>query len=523
MLARNLNPGSLNPRRGVVLLAVLVVIVLLSLAAYQYSDLMLSEYRASDNYHKAAQAKANADSGIYRAAAVLSDPEFMPGGNVHDNPQLFQNVSVGDEKTKSFVSLIAPNDPDAEGNAATVRYGMIDEGGKININAAMKRDPSGKQLYDMLAKLPNMTDEIANAIIDWLDADSQPRPNGAESDYYSGLSPSYRTKNGPLDSIEELLLVRGVDFGLLFGNDTNRNGVQDPNEPTGETGFDRGWSAYLTIYSREQNLDSEGLVPTFINIDAEPAVLYETLAPKLGDDLTKFIILYRQYGASNSTGQVQTTLGTIQVVLSIKTTKSSSSQNTVPGDLAAFEPDLNKKLTKKVNSLFDLVSAQVTVPSTQPKGPSIVFTSPLADPGARRDLMPLVFNYSSIFAETEIPARINILTAPREVLLTLPELTATDVETILAFRPNLSNGEAVPEIYRTPAWLVTDAGLNPQAVSKWEKYITTRSQVYRVQSVGYFDGKGPTARVEAVIDVNAGRPRILAYRDLTELGRSKVK
>ncbi|MCI0378723.1 MAG: general secretion pathway protein GspK, partial [Gemmataceae bacterium] len=320
------------------------------------------------------------------------------------------------------------------------------------------------------------------------------------------------------------LLVRGINFGLLFGNDLNRNGVQDPNEPTGETGFDRGWSAYLTIYSREQNLDLEGLVPTFINIDAEPGVLYETLAPKLGDDLTKFIILYRQYGPSNTSGKQQSLAATIAALLSGGTsTKSTSNQNTVAGDLASFEPDLTKKLSKKVASSFDLINAYVTVPSKEPKGPSIILISPLYDAGMRRELLPMLFAYSSIFAETEIPARINILTAPREVLMTLPELTAADVETILAFRPNLANGESVPEIYQTPAWLVTDAGLNPQTVSKWEKYITTRSQVYRVQSVGFFDGKGPTARVEAVIDVNAGRPRILAYRDLTELGRSKVK
>ena len=52
-----------------------------------------------------------------------------------------------------------------------------------------------------------------------------------------------------------------------------------------------------------------------------------------------------------------------------------------------------------------------------------------------------------------------------------------------------------------------------------EKYITARTQVYRVQAVGYFDGGGPTARVEAVIDTNLGRPRIVSWRDLTELGK----
>ena len=56
-------------------------------------------------------------------------------------------------------------------------------------------------------------------------------------------------------------------------------------------------------------------------------------------------------------------------------------------------------------------------------------------------------------------------------------------------------------------------------VQSLEQYITARSQVYRVQSVGHFDSGGPTARVEAVIDTNAGRPRIVYYRDLTGLGK----
>jgi hypothetical protein len=43
--------------------------------------------------------------------------------------------------------------------------------------------------------------------------------------------------------------------------------------------------------------------------------------------------------------------------------------------------------------------------------------------------------------------------------------------------------------------------------------------VYRIQAVGYFDKAGPVARVEAVIDTNAGKPRIVYWRDLTELGK----
>ena len=65
----------------------------------------------------------------------------------------------------------------------------------------------------------------------------------------------------------------------------------------------------------------------------------------------------------------------------------------------------------------------------------------------------------------------------------------------------------------------TEANISPQTMQSLEQYITTSSQVYRVQSVGYFDGGGPTARVEAVIDTNGGRPRVVYWRDLTELGK----
>ncbi|MBI5614713.1 MAG: type II secretion system minor pseudopilin GspK [Gammaproteobacteria bacterium] len=52
---------------------------------------------------------------------------------------------------------------------------------------------------------------IVQAILDWVDADTDSRfPNGAEDDYYLNQSPAYRAANRPFVSPEELLLVRGV-------------------------------------------------------------------------------------------------------------------------------------------------------------------------------------------------------------------------------------------------------------------------------------------------------------------------
>ena len=67
------------------------------------------------------------------------------------------------------------------------------------------------------------------------------------------------------------------------------------------------------------------------------------------------------------------------------------------------------------------------------------------------------------------------------------------------------------------AWVLTDAGMSPDVFKLIEKYITGRSMVYRIHSIGYFGEGGPTARVEAVIDTNQGAPRILYFRDMTDL------
>ncbi len=148
-----------------------------------------------------------------------------------------------------------------------------------------------------------------------------------------------------------------------------------------------------------------------------------------------------------------------------------------------------------------------------------VFSSPLRDSSTIRDLLPKLFNKFSLVQESEIPARINVTTAPADVLRTIPDFTETDVQNILSVRPKMSASEAPGEIFQTPAWLMTEANMQVTTLRKLEKYVTTRSQVYRVQSVGYFADGGPASRVEAVIDVTGGRPRFVIWRDLSELGK----
>jgi hypothetical protein len=77
-------------------------------------------------------------------------------------------------------------------------YGLEDEAGRINVNTAPP---------DVLERLFG---GAAPAVLDWRDADDERRPGGAEkSDYGSGAP-----RNGPFQSVEELLLVKGVTPSL---------------------------------------------------------------------------------------------------------------------------------------------------------------------------------------------------------------------------------------------------------------------------------------------------------------------
>jgi len=138
----------------------------------------------------------------------------------------------------------------------TVR--VVDEASKLNINTVTK---------GQLLELPEMLEEIADAIIDWRDEDDTPSEGGVEGGYYENLQIGYMARNGPLRTIRELLLVKDVSEQLFFGEDTNLNGQLDYNEQDGEESLpyddgdselDKGWIAYLTCYSYDNNKDAEG-------------------------------------------------------------------------------------------------------------------------------------------------------------------------------------------------------------------------------------------------------------------------
>jgi type II secretory pathway component PulK len=498
-----------------VLIAVLMVIVVLSLTAYRFADAMTSESQVAYRAAEAAQARAFAVSGVHYAMAALADPDTMSGTlgyNPYDNQGFFADVPTGPDdgnRGGGRFALVALADSTDGSGQSDPRYGVTDEGGKINLNAMMRIDPSGETLRGMLMLLPNMTADVADSIVDWLDSDDDARDNGAESSYYSGLSPPYQAKNGPLNSLDELLLVKGMTADLLYGTDRNRNGVQDPGETTTGT-YTRGWADYLTVYGRELNVDSTGQPRVYINGN-DLKTLNQQLVDPLGQMMADYVVAYRMYSRSSTTtsapsGSVKGGANELRAAVDKSLGSSASSQRTIP------------------NTILSLRGTRVTLPAAArdpdaprnaPAPPTVTVDCPLNDDATFKSVLATLLDRTTAKSSYELNPRINVSTASQTLMACLPGLTADDVSAAVSARANLTPGS--PE-YTTGAWLVTQAGMKPELFTQLAAYVTGATMTYRVQSIGYFARGGPVGRVEAVIDTNNGQPRIVYFRDLTDLG-----
>jgi hypothetical protein len=104
--------------------------------------------------------------------------------------------------------------------------------------------------------------------------------------------------------------VNGATYEILYGEDANQNGVLDPNEDDGEESppvdnrdgrLERGMLSYLTCFSRESNMRSDGTTAR-VDITASSTQLRELLEEKLGFAVSQDVLnaLSGPYGAGGT-------------------------------------------------------------------------------------------------------------------------------------------------------------------------------------------------------------------------------
>jgi len=419
-----------NSPRGTVLVLVLIVSVLLALAVFTFSQLMLSERKGAVYGLRQKQTRMLAESGVEWLRLFLSQDQLTieERGDLYDNP-IFCGVwvtdgtlgggnlrSQPDPRDVGRFTILAPRlSDDGSLIGEGVRHGLEDESSKINLHWVMQIDKEYPGMGRIiLTRLPGIDDMLADTILDWMDEDDEPREFGAERDYYELLDPPYTPRNAVPESIDELLLVDGVTPQLLYGIDWNRNGMLDLGEPdpyTLEEAFgvvdeslNLGLAAYLTVDSRESMLTPDGL-SLKINVNSEDlTTLREQLLEVFEDEeWADYIIAYRQNGPSASSEEAATS---IEIPGAQPPGSGAQPPGSEDSSSAPQEENANSQgETTKINSLLDLVGGSAG-------GLESPFSPEIAD---MQGYLPMLYDYLTITEEPMV-GRININQTPRAVL-----------------------------------------------------------------------------------------------------------
>jgi type II secretory pathway component PulK len=372
-------------------------------------------------------------------------------------------------------------------NQQNYEFGITDEAAKLNINVAAKPITTGANAAAQLLLLPGITNQQADSIVDWIDADTQNTTggDGAESPFYEGLPEAYDAKNADLETVEELSLIQGIGPGfvggpeLLFGIDRNRNGVIENGEmvngSTGTNSFgetsDRGIFPFVTIYSKEPDVDLQG--QKRINCAGSAAG-----AGGGGGG----------GGGANNITQQLTTAG---VQANIASRIATAVQRNAP-----------------IRNIFDLANkAGLSSQDLAPVADKLTF-QPAAATGRTGGGTG---STGSTTSATMLKGLININTAPREVLMTLTAvstLTQNDID-------NLINERQRADI-STIMWVAE--AITPQKAAEIGSFITARSFVYSADIVAVSGDGRAFKRVRIVVDATQSPPKIVYRRDLTSLG-----
>ncbi len=263
---------------------VLWVLILLSGIATEFCFAMRTEVNMVRNFKEQTEAYYIALAGLNRAIIELLRNESSP----EKKKLLADESEKAPEKSSRWrMNTDIPPVAFAEGRFK-VRIG--NEAGKINLNTAdeilLKMMLNG---FDMEEQEKSV---IVDSIMDWRDENDVHRMNGAENDYYQSLPNAYDCKNGDFDTIEELLLVRGITPDLFYGGLKNRLTVLE------DSGSKQGQIRHGS--------SKAGGSKICINAASRDMLL---ALPQMTDDLAQSILDFRKEADFKSLGEVSTLLG----------------------------------------------------------------------------------------------------------------------------------------------------------------------------------------------------------------------
>ena len=195
---------------GIALLMVLWILTILSVIILTFSYMARTETLSTISFKENLEEKFLAEAGIERGVAELFYRNYY-----RDQQIEFEGTEIW--KTDGTVYV-------AQLGSGSYTVSIVDDSGKVDINEAS--DVLLRNLFLNAGIEEGEAEIIVDSILDWRDEDDLHRLNGAENGYYQSLPNPYQAKNDNFDTLEELILVRGMTYEILYG-DGKKKGILD--------------------------------------------------------------------------------------------------------------------------------------------------------------------------------------------------------------------------------------------------------------------------------------------------------
>jgi general secretion pathway protein K len=253
-----------SSEKGIALLMVLWVLTILMVMVLAFSFSVKTETLSTLSFKEGREKQFLAEAGIERGMVEM----------------LYRKQNLTNPGSEVWKADGTPYTNDLGNGRYTVR--IIDESGKLDINTLT--DNSAIILKNLLINFgvtPEDADTIMDSVMDWRDTDDFHRLHGAESDYYMSLPNPYKAKNANFDTVEELLMVKGMTPEILYGTEGKKGAID-----------------FLTVHSRTST----------INFNSASKELL-TAIPGMTPEIADAVISMRETKEMQSLQEVQAVLG----------------------------------------------------------------------------------------------------------------------------------------------------------------------------------------------------------------------
>ena len=256
--------------KGIVLVIVIIIIATLMILVTDLIYFTQIDTEISSNTRDEIKARYIAKSGVHVAAGALKERPL------EELTQITAAFSGQTGSSDGFWSLNVPFFPVGEGNVSVI---VTDERSKINLNSLVGRSTNKvdqqvltelNELFRYLEVDGSKSARFIASLINWLDAPLEGAENDQDSDgangaFYSSLENPYRIKDGPLDTLQEIRMIDGMD-------DEFYNQIKD----------------YVTVYPHDKKINfstaSKKVIMAAVKGSSVPAIKGQGNPPEVVDD-----------------------------------------------------------------------------------------------------------------------------------------------------------------------------------------------------------------------------------------------